>query len=37
MRAGLAIVLCLITASCAGDDPVGLFAQSRVDAEPIVE
>ena len=37
MRAGLAIVLCLIPASCAGDDPAGLFAQSRVDAEPIVE
>ena len=37
MRAGLVVVLCLASASCAGDDPTGLFERSRVGPVPVVE
>lgn len=37
MRAGFALLLCLLTASCAGDDPVGVFEAARSGPEPIVE
>lgn len=37
MRASIALLFCLLTASCAGDDPVGLFDGLRTESEPIVE
>lgn len=36
MRLGL-LVLGALAAGCAGDDPVGLFAESRIEPEPVVE
>ena len=37
MRAGIALLFCLVSASCAGADPVGLFDGRRAEQEPIVE
>ena len=37
MRFVPALVLCALAAACGADDPVGIFAESRTEPEPIIE